>query len=117
TEKWMNDRTSYVGSTNIQSVFELFARLKGQGVPESDFPEGMICISDGEFNRAYSTLNQRNTNYEAGIEKLRRAGFSEDYLKKFTVVLWDIPNSYYSSQISTKFESYDMHKGGILYVG
>lgn len=117
TEKWMNDRTSYVGSTNIQSVFDLFVRLKREGTPESDFPEGMICISDGEFNRAYSSASDRDTNYNVGIQKMRSAGFSEEYLKKFTVVLWDIPNSYYSRGISTKFESYDMTKGGILYVG
>ena len=49
-EKWTNDRASYYGSTNFQSVIKLFTRIKASGVAESEFPTGIICISDNEFN-------------------------------------------------------------------
>lgn len=45
-EKWYNDGSNYVGSTNFQSVIQLLCRIKQQGVAESDFPTGILCISD-----------------------------------------------------------------------
>src|SRR5690606_22642533 len=48
-DKWLNDHSSYIGNTNFQSVIDLFLRLKKEGIPESDFPSGILCISDGEF--------------------------------------------------------------------
>lgn len=45
-DKWVNDRCSYYGSTNFQSVIDLFIRMKQQGVPEEDFPTGLLCVSD-----------------------------------------------------------------------
>jgi hypothetical protein len=45
-EKWYNDKSGFVGSTNFQSVINLFVQLKKQGVKESEFPSGILCISD-----------------------------------------------------------------------
>lgn len=45
-DKWINDRNANYGSTYFLSVASLFANLKGRGVPESDFPEGLLCVSD-----------------------------------------------------------------------
>lgn len=45
-DKYINDRSESYGSTNFQSVIDLFIDLKNKGVPESDFPTGILCISD-----------------------------------------------------------------------
>ena len=45
-DKWINDECSCVGNTNFQSVINLFVKLRRQGVPESKFPKGILCISD-----------------------------------------------------------------------
>ena len=55
---------SYYGSTNFLGVAELFVDLKKKGYSESDFPSGVICISDGEFdsydNNKLSTFKRFN---------------------------------------------------------
>lgn len=104
-EKWYNDKSSCVGSTNFQSVIKLFVDLKKQGVSESDFPNVIICISDGEFDPTYSLSK---TNVEVALESLRKGGFSENYVRDFVIVLWNIPNEYYSKNRKTtvKFETY-----------
>ena len=102
-EKWKNDTTSYVGSTSLQSVIDLFVQIKQAEVPENQFPSGIICISDGEFNPTVA-LNQ--TNVAAAFQKLRNAGFSRDYIDNFKIVLWNIPNSHYGTNTTVKFETY-----------
>lgn len=94
-----NDNNSYNGSTNFQSVADTFANLKKGGLAEEEFPTGILCISDGCFN--YDGSNR--TNFESLKAKLRAAGFSETYVNNFKVVLWDIPNYYYSKP-QTAFE-------------
>ncbi len=101
-EKWSNDRSSYVGSTNFQSVIKLFCKIKQQGVSESEFPSGILCISDSEFNP--SQLNE--TNVETARKTLRNAGFSEDYVQNFKIVLWNLQNTYYGQGSGEKFETY-----------
>lgn len=101
-EKWYNDHSSYIGGTNFQSVVNLFVRLKKQGVSESDFPTGILCISDGEFNSAQ--LNK--TNVETAKDNLRRAEFSNEYVENFVICLWNIPNGYYRDS-TPKFETFD----------
>ena len=101
-EKWTNDHSEFVGSTNFQSVIKLFTTIKQSGVDESDFPTGILCISDSEFNP--SQLGK--TNVEAARDTLRKAGFSEDYCKNFKIVLWNLQNSYYGKGSGEKFETY-----------
>ena len=100
-DKWMNDRNANYGSTNFLAVARLFAELKGKGVPESDFPEGLLCLSDGEFNGC----GRNTTNFTEFRNILRRVGFSEKYIENFKLVLWDIPNGYYSKSKPT-FEDF-----------
>jgi hypothetical protein len=102
-EKWYNDKSSYVGSTNFLSVIKLFVDLKKQGVSESDFPTGILCISDSEFNPTYSLSK---TNVEVALELLRDGGFSESYVKNFVIVLWNLQSSYYGKGTGEKFETY-----------
>jgi hypothetical protein len=101
-EKWQNDASSYVGSTNFLSVISLFIQIKSQGISENEFPTGIICISDSEFNPA--TLNQSNV--KVALDKLRSAGFSEDYVSNFKIVLWNLQSNYYGSTTGSKFETY-----------
>ena len=103
-DKWYNDRACAGGGTNFQSVIQLFARLKRQGLDEKDFPTGIICISDQEFN----AVSLGKTNVQAAHETLRKAGFSEKFVKKFVIVLWNIPNSFYgfTKNEKVKFETY-----------
>lgn len=98
----MNDTSSVVGSTNFLSVITLFNQLKSKGVPESDFPRGILCISDGEFD---SFGTKSSTNFERAYELLRQGGFSDDYVNAFKIILWDIPNSFYGNS-SNKFETF-----------
>ena len=45
-EKLQNDRSEAYGSTNFQSVANTFRKYLQQGVPESEFPTGILCVSD-----------------------------------------------------------------------
>jgi hypothetical protein len=102
-EKWYNDHSDFVGGTDFESVVKLFAKLKSQGVEEKDFPTGILCISDSMFNP--STLGK--TNVESALEILRRAGFSEEYVNKFVIVLWNLSNNHYGFNSSDRqFETY-----------
>jgi hypothetical protein len=100
-DKWKNDKSSFYGGTNFQSVVNLFAAMKRQGTPESDFPSGILAISDGEFN--ISQLNK--TNVETALKTLRQAGFSKKYVDNFIIVLWNLQNSYYGKGSGEKFET------------
>lgn len=101
-DKYINDRCEAYGGTNFQSVIDLFIRMKNQGVPEKDFPTGILCVSDGEFDRCRTNTS---TNFQTAIRKLRNAGFSKEYVDNFKIILWDIPNSYYGKS-ETKFEDF-----------
>ena len=101
-EKWYNDSSSYIGSTDFQSVIKLFCQIKKQGVAESDFPKGVLCISDSEFNPA----QVGKTNVDVALNTLRAAGFSEDYVRNFVIVLWNLQSGYYGSNTGKKFETH-----------
>ena len=99
-DKWINDECSCVGNTNFQSVINLFVKLRRQGVPESEFPKGILCISDGELDYC-----GKSTNFRTAIATLIDAGFSKEYVDNFRIILWDIPNGYYGKP-TTKFEDF-----------
>ena len=96
------DNNEAYGSTDFQSVGVLLANLLKSGVPESEFPTGILCISDGCFNATSSN----ETNYSALLNKLRSAGFSKEFVDNFKVILWDIPNGYYGGKSQTAFEDF-----------
>ena len=102
-DKWVNDNCGAYGGTNFQSVIDMFIDLKeNKGVPEQDFPKGILCISDGEF---YCCGTNKTTNFNRAIERLREAQFSDDFVSNFKIVLWDIPNCFYGNH-ETKFEDF-----------
>jgi hypothetical protein len=109
--KWYNDNTSFVGSTNFENVLRLFVQIKQQGVPESEFPTGILCISDSEFNS--SSLDK--TNVEYALDILRSGGFSDEYVNNFIIVLWNLQSSYYGKSTGKKFETYGTDVPNVFY--
>ena len=101
-EKWFNDNSSYVGNTNFQSVINLLCKIKKEGVSESEFPTGILCISDGEFD----SNALRKTNVDIALMHLREAGFSEEYVSNFVIVLWNIQTIYGGNNNGNKFETF-----------
>lgn len=102
SEKWYNDKSGFVGSTDFQSVIRLFVAMKAKGIDESEFPSGILCISDGEFNPA----QLGKTNVEMARASLRSAGFSQEYCDNFKICLWNLHNSHYGFQSKQKFETF-----------
>lgn len=100
-----NTRLSgHCGDTNFLGVADLFVYLLKKGYKESEFPTGVICISDGEFNHSYSygssdwgnvSTTTKSTSFENFKTILLKGGFSKEFVDNFKLVLWDIPNSYY----------------------
>ncbi|MCP4650333.1 MAG: DUF2828 family protein [PVC group bacterium] len=101
-QKWTSDKSNYIGNTNFQSVIHLLASIKQNGVEEKDFPIGILCISDGEFDQ--SELG--STNVESARRKLINAGFSKEYVDNFKIVLWNLQSYYYGRETGEKFETY-----------
>jgi len=110
-EKWFNDKSSYVGSTDFQSVINLLCRIKYSGVSEEEFPTGILCISDGEFNSTHT----RSTNVGAAKEKLIRAGFSKEYVNNFVIVLWNLQSYAYGRNTGKKFETFGTDVPNVFY--
>lgn len=106
SEKWNSDRVTPSANTNFQGVIDLLVKMKSQGVAEEDFPTGLICLSDGEFD---SSGDAMKTNAEMTKTKLLGAGFSPEFVDSFKMVFWDIPNTFFGYARNTtknKFETY-----------
>lgn len=108
-DKWYNDTSSYVGSTNFQSVIQLFVQLKKQGIDESEFPTGILCISDSEFN----PTQLGKTNVESAKQLLLSGGFSKEYVDNFVIVLWNLQ----SFDRGNKFETHGDVKNVFYFSG
>lgn len=113
-EHWNTESRLQSANTNFLAVCELFIKIFKSGVPESQFPSGIICISDGEFDnhKMYDS-----TNVEAFRRGLIGAGFSREFVKNFKFCFWDIHNSFYSSKANTKFESHGMENNVFYFSG
>jgi len=112
-EKWRNDGSSYVGGTDFQSVIKLFCSIMKEGVPETEFPTGILCISDGEFNPAMLG----KTNVDTALITLTRGGFSKGYVDNFKIVLWNLQSGYYGRDTGKKFETYGGVKNVFYFSG
>jgi hypothetical protein len=109
SEKFLNDHTRFVGSTNFMSVIELFCTVKNSGVAETDFPSGILCISDCEFNK--TELDE--TNVDAARRTLLEAGFSKEYVENFKIVLWNLQTKY----TDAKYETFNPATNTFYYSG
>lgn len=103
-DKWRGDRSNYIGSTNFIGVADHFVSMLKKVGSENQFPTGILCISDGEFNRS-----GKKTNAKEFRKRLKKGGFSKDYVDNFKIVLWDIRNSYYGKR-DASFETFGTHK-------
>ncbi len=104
------------GGTNFESVFQYFAdfRKNNPAVPESEIPNFVLVWSDGEFNRVSTGLK---TNVERGREILRKAGYTNDFYTNFGLGFIELPNTFYGSYPSPKFETYGDVKNVFYFSG
>lgn len=99
-EKFYNYKGDGWCGTDVLSVARLLVNLRKSGYKEKYFPSGVVCISDGEFNGT----GKHSPIFTQFRDTLREV-FSKEFVDNFTIVLWDIPNTYYSRDIRPKFES------------
>ncbi len=112
-ERWYNDHTSFIGSTDFLSVIDLLCAIKIKLKSEDGFPKGILCISDGEFN---ATPDKSKTNLQEAYIKLQDAGFSAEYRSEFVIVLWDLPTgSAFGRKSKPHFEVHSAGIGGLFY--
>lgn len=112
-EKWHNDTCRCIGDTNFQSVIKLFVDLKAQGIDESEFPTGILCLSDSEFNPP----QLGDTNVDAARKALIHGGFSKEFADNFQIVLWNLQSKYYGKGTGEKFETTANEKGTYYFSG
>lgn len=112
-EKWQNDRSGVIGSTNFQSVIDLFVQIKKSGISEEQFPTGIICISDSEFN---PTSDLKSSNVQSALKKLDTV-FSKEYVENFKIVLWNLQSRYYGDNTGKKFETFGDVKNVFYFSG
>lgn len=94
--------SGYCGSTNFLAVADTLVSLRNNGYDESEFPTGVLCISDGEFDSPYNykgvsedMAKLRASTFEIFKKRLENGGFSQEFVDNFKLVLWDIPSDYY----------------------
>lgn len=101
-DKFFNKEWGVLGNTNFLGVADWFVNLKkGMDLSEDVFPNGVICISDTEFD---SYANQFDSNFKEFKRRLTTV-FSQEFVDNFKLVLWDIPNTFYGKCPESKFES------------
>ena len=104
SDKYLKNTSCAYGNTNFLSIATLFIEIYKHTSIEK-FPSGLICVSDGEFDD-YGK-DKCKTTFQLFKERLLNAGFPKDYVDNFKIVLWDIPNTFYSrKEIRPKFESF-----------
>lgn len=97
SEKWeaiMREKTAW-GSTNFQSVIKLLVdeRIAHPSIPESEFPQTLLVVSDMQFNpsgsyrRSYYYGEREETNLEAARKQLRTV-FSDEFVDNFKFIWW-----------------------------
>lgn len=93
-EKWQVIRnvTTAWGSTNFMSLVKLLVseRKKHPNIPESEFPQTLLVVSDMQFNPSgyYSRTREREaTNQEAARAMLREV-FSDEFVDNFNFIWW-----------------------------
>lgn len=95
-EKFYNYKGEGFCGTNLMSVAYKLTEMKKKGYKEEDFPTGIVCISDGEFN----WLREDESTFTAFRKELAKV-FSKEFVDKFIILLWDVPNGYYGKSKPT----------------
>lgn len=102
-------RATHCG-TYFLSIANLFVQMRKEGIKEEDFPTGIICFSDGEFNGG----KQQETTVQQ-FRSILTGTFSQEFIKNFKFVFWDIPNTFDRRKDKTTFET-TLCEDGILYM-
>lgn len=106
SDKYLKNTSHAYGNTNFLGIADLFITIYKHTSIEK-FPSGLICVSDGEWDACRGGKSSNKTNFQLFKDRLLKAGFPKDYVDNFKIVLWDIPNNFYSHQeIRPKFESF-----------
>lgn len=113
SDHWITETRIQSANTNFQAVCDLLCDIRAKGVSEEDFPSGIICISDGEFDRIRMF---DGTNIEAFKRKMYRY-FTKDFVDNFKFCFWDIHNTFYQAKRVTKFETHSIQKNVFYFSG
>lgn len=75
------------GNTDFLSIIDSFVymRKKDKSIPETDFPNSLLVVSDMQFDDHGQRLT---TTYEEAKRRLRAGGFSEAFVKDFQFIWW-----------------------------
>lgn len=98
SQKYLRSFKECYGSTNFLGVAHKLVSMR-HSYKEEEFPDTILCISDGEFNGCYSS-NVDSTTFEEFKRILAKGGFSTEYVDKLKLILWDIDRGQ-----GTKFEA------------
>ena len=94
SEKWeaIRNATTAWGGTNFLSLVRLLAdqRRKHPNLPESEFPQTLLVVSDMQFNRSggWSLRAERETTNQEEARNILREVFSEEFVKNFNFIWW-----------------------------
>lgn len=101
-------------STNFQAVVDHFCEVKKNNptIPESEFPNGFLVLSDMEFNQVIGN----KTNTQAMFDKLSKY-FSKEFVDNFKLVYWNLASSAYNNTAGRKFETFGNQKNVFYFSG
>lgn len=94
SEKWEAIRraTTAWGGTNFMSLVELLVaeRKKHPSIPESEFPQTLLVVSDMQFNPSgyYSRRDEREATNQEAARALLRTVFSNEFVDNFNFIWW-----------------------------
>lgn len=80
-------------NTDFQSIINSFVRVRQERpeIPESDFPDTLLIVSDMQFDGSgsyYIPSQNIQTEYQIAVEKLKTV-FSKEYCDNFVFIWWD----------------------------
>lgn len=93
-EKWqaIRDATTAWGSTNFMSLVRLLVseRRKHPDIPESEFPQTLLVVSDMQFNPSgyYSRTREREATNQEAARAILREVFSDGFVDNFNFIWW-----------------------------
>ena len=93
-EKWeaIRKATTAWGSTNFLSLVRLLVdqRKKHPTVPESEFPQTLLVVSDMQFNPTsrWNYRAERETTNQEEARRILREAFSDEFVDNFNFIWW-----------------------------
>ena len=94
SEKWqaIHNATTAWGGTDFMSLVRLLVdeRKKHPSIPESEFPQTLLVVSDMQFNPSgyYNRRSEREATNQEAARALLRTVFSDDFVDNFNFIWW-----------------------------